>query len=379
MSLKGKTLCIILGTRPEIIKLSPVLRELARKKISHFVIHTGQHYDFMMNQVFFEEFGIHPEMISLDIGSGSHGETTGRIMVGVEIILKERKPACVLVQGDTNSVLAGSLTACKMHIPVGHIEAGLRSYDRRLPEEYNRIACDHLSRFLFAPTRQAIARLSSEGIGTREILYFGGPYTPLVAMTGNTIVDALVQNHEKAHRISNILSRVSCRKDEYILATFHREENVDHHDSLQSILLGLHNVSHDTNLPLIVPLHPRTKKRLEEFHLTKMLESIPTLQVIDPVGFFDMLVLERNARLILTDSGGIQEEACSLKVPCVVLRDRTDRPEIAEAGAAVFTGTDEDRIRKGAAKMMTIKRNWRNPFGDGKAAQRIVSILSKEL
>lgn len=367
-------IAFVLGTRPEIIKMSPIIHECEKRGIDYFVLHTGQHYDYLMDKIFFEELGLKPETINLDVGSGTHGKITGKIIIGMEKILMDKKPDVTLVQGDTNTVLAGSLVSVKLHIPLGHVEAGLRSYDRRLPEEYNRIISDHISDYLFAPTSFAQNILLEEGIGKKDILYYGKISKPKIFLTGNTIVDTIIKNLDKAKN-SKILSELGLTSGEYFLLTLHREENVDHKDRLLGILKGLQNVEDYHKIPIVYPIHPRTKKRIEEFKLTDELNKIKNLKIIDPVGFFDLLALESNAKLVLTDSGGIQEETCSLKVPCVVLRDRSDRPESLEVGAAMLAGCDPRKILDAVNKMIKSDRNWKNPFGDGKAAERIVNIL----
>lgn len=368
---------VVLGTRPEIIKMSPVAKELEKRGIGYFILHTGQHYDYEMDKIFFNELGLEPALINLDVGSGTHGETTGKIIMGMEKILLKEKPDVVLVQGDTNTVLAASLVAVKLHMTLGHVEAGLRSFDRRMPEEYNRIVCDHISDFLFPPTKIAEKNLEEEGIGRRDVLYYGNKISkPKMLLTGNTIVDALYENKERANK-SNIFSKLKIIKGNYFLVTAHREENVDFKDKLLGIIKGLQSVANKYNLPIVYPIHPRTRKRIDQFNLMGELNKIKNLKLIDPVGFLDLLALESNAKLVLTDSGGIQEETCSLKVPCVVLRDRSDRPESLEVGASVLVGCDPKKILTQTEIMIKKKRNWENPFGDGKAAKRIIDAISK--
>ncbi len=369
-------IAIIVGTRPEIIKFSPIIRICERDGIDYFLVHTGQHYDFNMDMIFFDELDLRPAMINLDVGSGSHAETTSKIIAGLEKIFLEQKPGIVLVQGDTNTVLAASLVSTKLHIQLGHVEAGLRSYDRRMPEEYNRIICDHISDCLFAPTKLAEKNLYEEGIQKNNILYYGGIKTPKIILTGNTIVDAIKQNLNKSS-MSQVFSKIGIEKGKYFLVTAHREENVDDKKRLDDIINGLKNISDHYKMPIVYPVHPRTKKRLEEFGLFDKLKTIDNMHVTEPLGFFDLLALEANANLVLTDSGGIQEETCSLGVPCVVLRDRSDRPESLEVGASVLAGTDPDKILSCADTMLKKSRNWENPFGDGSAAEKIISHILK--
>jgi len=356
-------IAIVLGTRPEIIKMAPVIRECVKRGVDHFVLHTGQHYDYEMDKVFFNELELEPESVNLDVGSGSHGEVTGKMLIGIEKVLMERNPDTILVQGDTNTVVAGALAAVKLHKSVGHIEAGLRSYNKEQPEEHNRIIADHISTLLFAPTEKAEQTLLHEGL-PRESIF----------LTGNTIVDAVQQNLEIAKKRSDVLERFNISKDSYFLVTAHREENVDHLDRLTSMLDGLHSVAERYSLPMVFPMHPRTRKRIRDFGLQGRLDAIAGLKVTQPLGFFDFLSLEANAKLILTDSGGVVEEACILKVPCVSMRDKSDRQESVDAGASMLSGTDAAAIAKLAAEMLNRKRSWKSPFGDGRAAERIISL-----
>jgi UDP-N-acetylglucosamine 2-epimerase (non-hydrolysing) len=352
-------IAIVLGTRPEIIKMSPVIRECERRRIDYFILHTGQHYSYEMDRIFFEELELPQPKYNLDVGSGTHAEQTGKIMIGVEKVLMKERPDVVLVQGDTNTVLAGALAATKLHIEVGHVEAGLRSYDRRMPEEINRILTDHISDYLFAPTEKAKQNLLREGIDENKIF-----------VTGNTIVDAVYQNLEIAKRKVNVLKGLGLKPKEYFLVTAHRQENVDVKERLKGILKGLELIHNEFSMPVVFPIHPRTQKRIKEFGL-----SLDGVTVINPLGFLEFLQLEANARLVLTDSGGVQEETCILGVPCVTLRDNTERPETLEVGSNVIVGTKPERILKGVKTMLNRENNWKNPFGDGKAGKRIIEIL----
>lgn len=357
-------ICIIVGTRPEIIKMSPIIRHCKLKKLNYFVIHTGQHYSMNMDKIFFEELELPNPKYNMDVGSGTHGKQTGLILEKTEQILLKEKPDIVLVEGDTNSVLAGALAASKLHIKVGHVEAGLRSYDRQMPEESNRILTDHLSDFLFAPTQLAKKTALKEGIGKKKIF-----------VTGNTIVDAVYQNLELAKKKSNVLSRLGLKEKSYILITAHRQENVDDKIKLKNIFKAFKIIGKEMKIELVYPIHPRTKKMIEKFHL-----AVPKcVKMIEPVGFMDFLMLEANAKEILTDSGGIQEESCILKVPCVTLRDNTERPESLEVGSNILVGVKPENIVNGAKIMLERKRDWENPFGDGKSAERIVKILQDNL
>lgn len=357
-------LAIILGTRPEIIKMSPIIRECEEKRENYFILHTGQHYSYNLDKLFFNQLNLPKPKYTLDIGSGTHAEQTGKMMIKIEKVLQKEEPEIVLVEGDTNTVLAGALAAYKLYIKVGHVEAGLRSYDRRMPEEINRKLADHCSDFLFAPTEKARQILLSEGIDEKKIF-----------VTGNTIVDAVYQNIEIANRKVDILDKLNLNKNEYFLVTAHREENVDAKNRLKGILKGLELVYKKFNLPIIYPIHPRTEKRIKEFSL-KVPEGV---KLINPVGFLEFLQLEANAKLVLTDSGGVQEESCILKIPCVTLRDNTERPETLEVGSNILAGTNPEKIVKCAEFMIQKERNWKNPFGDGRASKRILDILEKYL
>jgi len=353
-------IAIIVGTRPEIIKMSPIIRACQEGGIPFSILHTGQHYSYEMDRVFFDELELPPADHNLDVGSGRHGEQTGRIMAGIEKVLVDEGPDIVLVQGDTNTVLAGALAAAKLHIRVGHVEAGLRSFDRWMPEEINRVVADHVSDLLFAPTDTARDNLLSEGIP-------GGK----IHMTGNTIVDAVFQDLDIARRKGGVLDDLGLTPGKYFLVTAHRAENVDDRSRLAGILEGLREISEEYDLPVIFPLHPRTEKMLSSF-------GIPTgsIRTIPPVGFLEFLQLEANARLVLTDSGGVQEEACILGVPCVTLRENTERPETLAVGSNMLAGTDASRIVLAARNMLELRREWSNPFGDGQAGRRIAGICA---
>ncbi|MDH7593163.1 MAG: UDP-N-acetylglucosamine 2-epimerase (non-hydrolyzing) [Methanomicrobiales archaeon] len=352
-------IAIVLGTRPEIIKMSPVIRECERRGMDYFILHTGQHYSYEMDRVFFEELELPEAKFNLDAGSGSHGVQTARILEGIEHVLLREDPDIVLVQGDTNTVMAAALAAVKLHIPVGHVEAGLRSFDHTMPEEINRIVADHVSDVLFAPTRVARTNLLREGIPEERI-----------QVTGNTIVDAVFQNLEVSERRTNALELLGLEPDEYLLCTAHRAENVDSRMKLEGILHGLSRIRSEYSLPVVFPVHPRTRERIMDFNL-----SLDGIQTIDPLGYLEFLQLERHACLILTDSGGVQEEACILHVPCITLRENTERPETLEVGSNLLVGTDEVRIVEGVEKMLNKEREWVHPFGDGMAGKRIVEII----
>lgn len=349
-------IAVILGTRPEIIKMSPIITELERiQQIEYFILHTGQHYSYNMDAVFFQQLKLPQPKYNLEIGSGTHAEQTGKMLIGIEKILLKEKVDIALVQGDTNTTLAGSLAAAKIHVKVGHIEAGLRSRDKRMPEEINRILTDHISDYLFAPTEKAKQNLLNEGIEEEKIY-----------VTGNTIVDAVYQHIQLTQKL-----KVPWEEKDYILLTLHRQENVDNPLVLKNILRGIELVYQKTHIPILFPIHPRTSKRLAQYNI-QLPSGIKTLQPLDYLTFLKLL---SKAKLVLTDSGGIQEEACILKIPCVTLRENTERPETIEVGANVLAGSNPQKILQKTLEMLNKPRNWKNPFGDGNAAKRIIKIL----
>ena len=360
-----KKIAIILGTRPEIIKMSPVVRVCQKRAIDFFILHTGQHYSYELDKKMFEDLKIPEPKYNLHIGGEPYRKQVGFMMRDMGEVLKKDRPDVVIVQGDTTSVLAGALAASKLGICIAHHEAGLRSHDFTMIEETNRVITDHISDHLFAPTKNALKNLTEEGIDKEKI-----------HLTGNTIVDVIMQNIEIAKKKTIKLDELSLAPKKYILASAHRAENVDIKERLSGIMKGLDITSREFGIPVIMPLHPRTKSKLKEFNI-----SIPTsVHCLDPVGFLDLLVLEKNALLIMTDSGGLQEEAFVLKVPCVTLRDNTERPETVELGVNIVSGVTPDGIFS-AARLM-LKKGMASlelgePFGDGRAAERIIDILER--
>ena len=354
---------VVLGTRPEIIKFAPIIRILEREAINYFILHTGQHYSYYMDRVFFEQLELPEPKYNLGVGPGSHAEQTGKMLICIENVLLREKPSIVLVEGDTNTVLAGALAAVKLGVKVGHVEAGLRSYDRQMPEEINRVLADHCSDLLFAPTEKARQTLLGEGIADEKIF-----------VTGNTIVDAVHQNLEIAKRRVNVLDELGVKAYGYFLVTVHRQENVENERRFRGIIEGLKLVNKEFDFPVIFPVHPRSRRQLKAFGIT-----VNGVRIIDPLDYLSFLMLESNARLVLTDSGGVQEETCILGVPCVTLRYNTERPETLEVGSNVLAGTEPNEIVKKVDFMLNRERCWPNPFGDGKAARRIVEILREKI
>jgi len=353
-------IAIIVGTRPEIIKLSPIMREYRRRKADCITIHTGQHYSYLMDKIFFDELNLPLPDYKLEIGSGTHAEQTARILTKTENIISKEEIDLVIVQGDTNTTLAGSLSAIKLSKRTAHIEAGLRSFDRSMPEEVNRIIADHISDLLFAPTETAKKNLLREGLANSRIF-----------VTGNTIVDAVTQNLAIPRKY-DVLKKLGLKSRKYCLITAHRQENVDNKTNLANILQTVDLLRQKLSLPVIFPLHPRTAKRVKEFGFKINPES-----TINPLGFLDFLHLEANSKVIITDSGGIQEEACILKVPCVTIRNNTERPETIEVGANILAGTRPSKVMNCVKQMMNRKINWKHPFGDGHSTERILKVLSE--
>ena len=355
---------IIVGTRPEIIKMAPVIRECEKRNIPFFIIHSNQHYSKEMDSIFFDELHLPAPHYNLGVGSGLHSNQTGNILIKMEPILLEEKPDVVLVQGDTNTVLAGALAASKLNIKVGHIEAGLRSYDRTMPEETNRIMTDHISEYLFAVGANQEKILKSEGIATKKI-----------HTVGNTVSDSLFQHLEISANTSNILSDLELTAGEYFLVTAHRASNVDVSSNLLELLHLFDEMHKNYTGTIVWPIHPRTQSKLKEFNI-----ELPSyLQLIAPVGYLDFIQLQKHAKLILTDSGGIQEEACLLGVPSLTLRENTERPEAVEVGASELVGRDAVKAVKAAKQWLSRDDySWDNPFGDGHVAQYIIDVIVKD-
>jgi UDP-N-acetylglucosamine 2-epimerase (non-hydrolysing) len=348
--------------------MSPIIRECEKRNIDYFIIHTNQHYSYSMDRIFFEELELPEPNYNLEVGSGTHGAQTGKMLSSLESPILKEKPDAVLVEGDTNTVLAGALTSAKYHIKVGHVEAGLRSFDRNMPEEINRVLADHISDYLFAPTSVSKSNLTKEGIPENKIY-----------VVGNTIVDATLHNLKIAEKKSKIMDELQLSEKSYFLMTLHRQENVDNEDRLKKIIYSLEKISHTHNFSIIYPVHPRAEKMLRKFDLMKRVNEISKLKLIEPVGYLDFLVLENNTRLALTDSGGVQEETCILNVPCVTLRYNTERPETVEVGKNIIAGVESENVIKSVNDMLTRSLSDINPFGDGTTGQRIVDILTSSL
>jgi UDP-GlcNAc3NAcA epimerase len=347
----------IVGARPNFIKLSPVCKELKRCGLDNIIIHTGQHYNYEMDRVFFDEMGIPTPDYHLGIGSGSHGFQTGEMLKEVERALVAEKPDAVIVFGDTNSTLAGGLAAAKLHIKCAHIEAGLRSYDRKMPEEINRVLVDHCSDLLLCPTRTAVENLAREGI------------TKNVYLTGDVMADAQMDCQRIAENKSHILESLKLKPKEYFLVTVHRASNTDDRGNLVAIIEALSALD-----DVVFPCHPRTEKYLKDFGLWD--DLMGRINVIKPVGYLDMLLLEKNARKIITDSGGVQKEAYLLGVPCITLRDETEWVETVDDGWNVLVGPNQEKIVS-AARSFEPGHERADVFGKGDASIKIVELVDK--
>ena len=361
MSVKVVT---VVGARPQFIKAAAVsraIRGMAGGRIREVIVHTGQHFDANMSDVFFSELDIPAPDHTLGISGGGHGEMTGRMLEQVERVLIEEAPDWVLVYGDTNSTLAGALAAVKLHQPVAHVEAGLRSFNRRMPEEINRIVADRVSTLLFCPTTAAVENLRAEGVSDG------------VHQTGDVMFDVSLFYRDRARQRSRVLATLDVEGTRFALATCHRAENTDDKARLLAILSALKKLS--GHLPIVLPLHPRTRKKVEEFGLTALVAGI---KVVEPLPFLDMIALEQAAAVILTDSGGVQKEAFFFGVPCVTLRDETEWVETVAAGGNTLAGADESRIvaAAGAALAGARVKDRAAPYGDGRAAHHIVDLLS---
>lgn len=380
-----KKLMTIIGARPQIIKAAAISRVLEKQygnEVEELIVHTGQHYDENMSAVFFEELGIPKPFAQLNTGSGAHGGQTGGMLRDLEELMLQHQPDAVIVYGDTNSTLAGSLAASKIGIPVVHIEAGLRSFNKAMPEEINRIMTDHVSTLLFSPTKQGIDNLKKEGFqpdttGKAHI------DAPKIYHCGDIMYDNSLYFSELALKQSTVLKEHGCEDKPFILATVHRNTNTDVPERLRAIFEGLLQISEQHQLDVIVPLHPRTRKYLEQTAgdaFLSQLNATKRIHLIPPVGFLDMIRLEQEAVLVVTDSGGVQKEAYFFRKPCVVLREETEWVELVETGAAQLAGADQARLVAAVAGFMQHPpTDFPAIFGDGKAADFICRTIQDEL
>ena len=344
----------VVGARPNFVKLAPLSRAV-RNKFEEVIVHTGQHYNYEMDKIFFDELGIPEPDYHLGVGSGTHGHQTGEMIKKIEDVLIEEKPELVLDFGDTNTTLAGAIAAVKLHIKIAHVEAGLRSYDKKMPEEINRILVDHCSDLLFCPTKTAVENLRTEGI-------VDGVY-----LTGDVMVDSLNYCINIAEKKSKVLDELGLKPKEYLLATVHRAENTDDPERLSGIVEAFCEAGN-----VVFPCHPRTKKLLNQFGLWDRLQE--NVKIIKPIGYFDMLLLEKNSKKILTDSGGVQKEAYILGVPGITLRDNTEWVETVEDGWNVLVSAEKEKILK-AIREFEPATEQRDVFGKGNASEKMTEII----
>jgi len=355
---------VVIGTRPEIIKMAPVIRALQENAESYVFVHCGQHYDFNMSQTFIQELELPKPDYGFKVRAYSPGGQTGRILTLIERVVRRVKPRVVVVEGDTNGVLASALAAVKLDVQVGHVEAGLRSFDLRMPEEHNRRLVDHLSSYLFAPTDNSRRNLERESVWGK------------IYVTGNTVIDAVIQHVPLAERRSRIMDAIRFKR--FALVTAHRAENVDDPVVLKNFVEAFA----EAPVPVVYPIHPRSRKRLVQQKLWWKLSGAENVQLLPPLSYFDFLVLMKNCEMIITDSGGIQEEATAqpIQKPVLVIRLSTERPEAVEAGFARVVGVEKRGILEGMETTLGEKRGLpkASPYGDGTAAEKIVEILTRE-
>ena len=354
---------LVVGARPNFMKMAPLYDELKKRNLPVILLHTGQHYDENMSAVFFEDLGMPEPDIYLGVGSASHAKQTAKIMIDFEEVCKKESPSIVIVAGDVNSTIACALVATKLSIPVGHVEAGLRSFDMKMPEEINRILTDRISNLLFTPSKDANLNLTKEGMNTDNI-----------KLVGNIMIDSLVNNIEKSE-ISNIHKKMNIEKGNYALITLHRPSNVDHEFNLSGIIEALESIGKD--IPIIFPVHPRTANMINDFGLDNRINQVPNLILTKPVGYLDFLALMKYSKVVLTDSGGLQEETTALGIPCITLRENTERPITVDEGTNTIVGNKPENILKewknisiNGGKSGRIPELW-----DGKTAERISDII----
>lgn len=373
----------IIGARPQIIKAAALSRAIKNKykgQIKEIIVHTGQHYDANMSQIFFDELGIPMPDHNLNVGSGGHGTQTATMITGIEEILLKEKPNGIVLYGDTNSTLAGALAAIKIHVPIIHIEAGLRSYNKAMPEEINRIMCDHVSTFLFSPTKTGVTNLIKEGFNVRNVPPFNAN-NPKVYHCGDVMYDNSLYFSEVAESKTTILDKLKLKKNNFILATIHRNNNTDEPKRLNALFKSLNDISEENKLDVVLPLHPRTAKLLET-NLTKELyadvKANNQFKITEPASFLEMVALEKNCKLVMTDSGGVQKEAFYFEKTCVILRPETEWVELVENDVAIIADANEEKIKK-AFDVLSTKKDLKFPrlYGDGHAAEFICGEIIK--
>ena len=373
-------LLTVIGARPQIIKAAAISRAVKNHfsgQIKEKILHTGQHYDANMSQVFFDELGIPQPDYNLGVGSGSHGVQTAKMISGIEEVLTSEHFDGVILYGDTNSTLAGAVAASKIHIPVFHIEAGLRSFNMTMPEEVNRIVCDQLSSICFSPTQTGINNLYREGFMDSPTKFKNGKGRK-VFNSGDVMFDNSMYFASIAEEKSDILLRLGVKANEYILTTIHRPNNTDDSKRLTTILSSLLTITEEESITLVLPLHPRTRNLLEKNLDTVVYEKLmnsPLVKIIPPASFFEIIILEKNARIVMTDSGGVQKEAFFFERPCVILRPETEWTEIVDYGAGIIADADYQRIIDGYKELVNQKVSFPNLFGDANAAKHILDEI----
>jgi UDP-GlcNAc3NAcA epimerase len=376
-------LLTIIGARPQIIKagaLNRAIKNKFEKEICEVIVHTGQHYDENMSQVFFDELGIPAPDYNLNVGSGSHGKQTATMITGIEEILLKEKPNCIVLYGDTNSTLAGAIAASKIQVPVIHIEAGLRSFNKSMPEEINRILCDHVSTLLFSPTKSGYDNLLGEGFKENN----QAPYTfdnPKIYHCGDVMYDNSLYFSTVAEQKTSVLKDNNLQQNKFILATIHRNNNTDEPLRLNALFSALNKIARENKIKIVLPLHPRTAKLLPQNLSAELYNTINTneyIQIIPPVSFLEMIALEKNAMMVMTDSGGVQKEAFFFQKPCIILRSETEWVELVNCGSAKIVDADETKIIDAYTYFSTAKSlNFPDLFGNGKAAEFICGEILK--
>ena len=371
-------LLTIIGARPQIIKaaaISRAVRERFAGQVEEHILHTGQHYDTNMSEVFFRELGIPEPDYNLHVGSGSHGVQTARIIEGIESVLTEQHYDGVIVYGDTNSTLAAAVAASKIHVPVFHVEAGLRSFNMGMPEEINRIVCDQLSSVLFTPTLTGLRNLEAEGFALiKSRVRFADGRGQRVVLSGDVMYDNSMYFSAMADVQSDIIERLGLRYRQFVLATIHRPANTDNPENLRSIFRALNDIAEQHQMAVVLPLHPRTRKMIGDLRL-EIGDLSERVRIIEPASFFEIIRLEKNAAIVMTDSGGVQKEAFFYGTPCVILRLETEWVEIVEAGAGIIADADYERIMAAYEQLVNKPVQFPALFGDGKASEKIISEM----
>ncbi|UAL48673.1 UDP-N-acetylglucosamine 2-epimerase (non-hydrolyzing) [Sutcliffiella horikoshii] len=358
----NKKMAVVVGTRPELIKMGVLIKEMKKRNSHHLYVHSGQHYDYHMDGMVADIFGLPKPDYNLGVGSGSHAATTAKIMVQLEEIIIREKIDTIVVHGDTNTTLGACLAAAKLSIPVAHVEAGLRSFDKTMPEEINRILVDNMSTYLFAPTEESVKNLNTEGINS-------GIY-----LVGQSIVDAI--EHVKHHNKINVLDIYGLDSKKYFFITVHRQENTDNPIRLHSIFSSILDLATHPESKLVLSMHPRTKKILAQQNLFQRLVDNPNIIILDPPpNFYHTIHLQYHAKLVITDSGGLQEESCIIGTPCVTLRENTERPETLECGANTLAGYQKEKILEAVKASILKKADWTHPYGKTGISKRILDII----